>query len=179
MIGVWECHRQRVEEYGCRILKGNVTLFEIRRSLSPVPLPRYDPRCASDFDALGRSMIDNTCAQAELHPAPVGPHHAAIIEIARQARRAAREGRSWAARSPCSAAPELLAKRAMIRAIEESNPVERPAVEAGGQRTIRTGQVAVPSKTSVRMPRMLSADCASALTARGKPTRPERRRASG
>ena len=39
--------------------------------------------CAGDLPRLGRSMIDNTAAQAALHPELVGVHHRAIIEIAR------------------------------------------------------------------------------------------------
>lgn len=39
---------------------------------------------ASDFEALGRAMIDNTDAQASLHPGLVGPHHQRIIDVARQ-----------------------------------------------------------------------------------------------
>jgi D-glycero-alpha-D-manno-heptose-7-phosphate kinase len=80
---------------------------------------------AGDFQALGRSMIDNTCAQADLHPALVGPHHAAIIEIAR------RHGAvGWKVNGAGGmggsvtllSGPDLPAKRAMIREIEQSNP---------------------------------------------------------
>jgi len=38
---------------------------------------------AADFDALGRAMIANTYAQADLHPALIGADHQRIIEIAR------------------------------------------------------------------------------------------------
>jgi D-glycero-alpha-D-manno-heptose-7-phosphate kinase len=70
-------------------------------------------------------MIDNTCAQADLHPALVGPHHAAIIEIAR------RHGAvGWKVNGAGGmggsvtllSGPDLPAKRAMIREIEQSNP---------------------------------------------------------
>ena len=42
-----------------------------------------DALCAGDFAALGRAMVENTDAQAVLHPALVGSHHARVIEIAR------------------------------------------------------------------------------------------------
>jgi len=39
---------------------------------------------AADLEELGRSMIRNTDAQADLHPDLVGPHHRRAIEIARE-----------------------------------------------------------------------------------------------
>jgi D-glycero-alpha-D-manno-heptose-7-phosphate kinase len=39
---------------------------------------------AGDFEALGRSLIANTDAQGELHPALIGARHAEIIAIARE-----------------------------------------------------------------------------------------------
>jgi D-glycero-alpha-D-manno-heptose-7-phosphate kinase len=43
-----------------------------------------DALYAGDFAAFGRSLIENTCAQADLHPALVGAHHAEVIEIAQE-----------------------------------------------------------------------------------------------
>lgn len=43
-----------------------------------------DALYAGDFAALGRAMIENTDAQASLHPALAGPHHQRVIDIARR-----------------------------------------------------------------------------------------------
>jgi len=43
-----------------------------------------DALYAGDFEALGRAMVANTEAQENLHPDLVGPHHAKVIEIARE-----------------------------------------------------------------------------------------------
>jgi D-glycero-alpha-D-manno-heptose-7-phosphate kinase len=42
-----------------------------------------DALAAGDFAALGAAMIDNTAAQAQLHPDLVGPEAARVIELAR------------------------------------------------------------------------------------------------
>jgi len=42
--------------------------------------------CAADFAAFGRSMIENTEAQRDLHPALIGTAHQQVIDIAREFR---------------------------------------------------------------------------------------------
>ncbi|HWR51434.1 MAG TPA: hypothetical protein VN428_10025 [Bryobacteraceae bacterium] len=78
-----------------------------------------------DFAALGRVMQENTAAQAGLHEALVGPHHRTIIEIAKahgalgwKVNGAGGDGGSVTLLS----GPDLSAKRAMLRAIAETNP---------------------------------------------------------
>src|SRR5205085_2762253 len=39
---------------------------------------------AGDFEALGRTMVENTRAQQALHPALVSPAHQQIIDVARE-----------------------------------------------------------------------------------------------
>jgi D-glycero-alpha-D-manno-heptose-7-phosphate kinase len=81
---------------------------------------------AGDFAALGRAMIDNTEAQRRLHPALVSPDHQRIIEIAR-----AHEAVGWKVNGAggdggsvtilCGGVSRV--KRAMIREIEQENPL--------------------------------------------------------
>lgn len=80
---------------------------------------------AGDFESLGRVMIDNTDAQAALHPSLIGPHHQQIIEVARQYQAigwkvngAGGDGGSVTILS----GPDRSSKRAMIREIEAANP---------------------------------------------------------
>jgi D-glycero-alpha-D-manno-heptose-7-phosphate kinase len=54
------------------------------RPLRETPLKARDALFAADFVALGQAMIENTEAQALLHPDLVGPMHRAVIDIARQ-----------------------------------------------------------------------------------------------
>ena len=77
--------------------------------------------CAGDLARLGRSMIANTEAQIALHPALAGPHHRAIIEIARahgaigwKVNGAGGDGGSLTLLS----GPDYAEKRAMVHAIE-------------------------------------------------------------
>ncbi len=53
------------------------------RVLRRTPIHARDALYAGDFDAFGRAMIENTEAQANLHPDLVSPRHQAIIEVAR------------------------------------------------------------------------------------------------
>ena len=83
---------------------------------------------ASDFEALGRAMIDNTDAQASLHPSLVGPHHQRIIEVARRhhaigwkVNGAGGDGGSVTILS----GQDRSSKRAMIREIEAADPCYR------------------------------------------------------
>lgn len=80
---------------------------------------------AADLPALGRSMIENTQAQGELHPELVGPGHARIIEIARacgalgwKVNGAGGDGGSVTLLSGA----DRSGRRAMIRQIEQDNP---------------------------------------------------------
>jgi D-glycero-alpha-D-manno-heptose-7-phosphate kinase len=84
---------------------------------------------AGDMDALGRSMIANTDAQAELHTALVGEDAAAVIEVARahgvigwKVNGAGGPGGSLTLLS----GPSASAKRLMHRAIAELNWRYRP-----------------------------------------------------
>jgi len=54
------------------------------RALRRTPLLARDALYAGDFPALGRAMIENTEAQADLHPDLVSATHQAVIEVARQ-----------------------------------------------------------------------------------------------
>ena len=87
-----------------------------------------DALYAGDFEALGRAMIENTEAQAGLHPALIGPDHQRIIEIARRygalgwkVNGAGGAGGSVTLLSRADAT----SKRAMIREIEAANPSYR------------------------------------------------------
>jgi len=80
---------------------------------------------AGDFEALGRTMIENTEAQAALHPALVGPDHQRIIDIAR-----AHGAAGWKVNGAGGAGGSVTVlcgsdrtvKRAMIRDVESANP---------------------------------------------------------
>ena len=85
-----------------------------------------DALYAGDFAALGRSMVDNTAAQGELHPALISADAAQIIEIAR-----AHHALGWKVNGAGGdgGSITILAgdlsheKRAMIHAIESANPL--------------------------------------------------------
>jgi len=84
--------------------------------------------CAGDFAALGRAMVENTEAQARLHPALVGTEAAEVIAIAREhgapgwkVNGAGGEGGSLTLL--CDARSSR--KRALVRAIESARPAYR------------------------------------------------------
>lgn len=54
------------------------------RPLRRTPLRARDALCSRDFVAFGRAMIENTEAQANLHPGLVSPQHQAVIEVAKK-----------------------------------------------------------------------------------------------
>ncbi len=54
------------------------------RPLRRTPLLARDALLAGDFHSLGRAMIENTEAQANLHAGIVSPRHQAVIEVARR-----------------------------------------------------------------------------------------------
>jgi D-glycero-alpha-D-manno-heptose-7-phosphate kinase len=84
-----------------------------------------DALYAGDLEALGRAMIENTEAQAGLHPALIGPDHQRIIEIARRY-----QAPGWKVNGAGGAGgsvtvlsrADATSKRAMIREIEAANP---------------------------------------------------------
>jgi D-glycero-alpha-D-manno-heptose-7-phosphate kinase len=93
--------------------------------LRHTPVQARDALYAGDFAALGRAMIANTAAQAELHPALVSPTHQAVIDVARQfdaigwkVNGAGGDGGSVTILSGSESAE----KRAMLRAIHDSIP---------------------------------------------------------
>ncbi|MGE5647008.1 MAG: GHMP kinase [Acidobacteriota bacterium] len=83
-----------------------------------------DALYAGDFGALGRAMIENTEAQAALHPALVGPDHQRIIEIAK-----AYGADGWKVNGAGGAGgsvsilsgPDAARKRAMLREIRQAD----------------------------------------------------------
>jgi D-glycero-alpha-D-manno-heptose-7-phosphate kinase len=54
------------------------------RPLRRTPLLARDALFAGDFNSLGRAMIENTEAQANLHADLVSPRHRAVIDVARR-----------------------------------------------------------------------------------------------
>ncbi len=84
-----------------------------------------DALYAGDFEALGRAMVENTEAQANLHPALIGPDHQRIIDLA-QAHGAA----GWKVNGAGGAGGSVTvlcgsdrtAKRALLRDIQAANP---------------------------------------------------------
>lgn len=83
---------------------------------------------AGDFEALGRAMIDNTEAQQRLHPDLVGPDALSVIEIARKHGALGWKvngagGAGGSVSILCGDMSEV--KRAMIREIEQANPLFR------------------------------------------------------
>jgi D-glycero-alpha-D-manno-heptose-7-phosphate kinase len=88
--------------------------------------PARDALYAGDFVALGKAMIQNTEAQRNLHPDLISPDAQRVIEIAQahgaigwKVNGAGGDGGSLA----LLCGPSSHAKRAMIRAIEEENPL--------------------------------------------------------
>jgi len=84
---------------------------------------------AGDFAALGRAMIDNTAAQAELHPALVSADAQQLIKLASEhgaigwkVNGAGGEGGSVALLCGANAS----AKRSLLRAIPHENPLFQP-----------------------------------------------------
>jgi D-glycero-alpha-D-manno-heptose-7-phosphate kinase len=79
-----------------------------------------------DFAALGRAMVSNTEAQAQLHPDLVGRDARTVIEIAR-----AHGALGWKVNGAGGdggsvtllTGPESAAKRALVRAIEQTDPL--------------------------------------------------------
>ncbi|NLD74981.1 MAG: GHMP kinase, partial [Chloroflexi bacterium] len=81
---------------------------------------------AGDFEQLGRAMQENTEAQRALHPALISRDAQQIIDIAREygalgwkVNGAGGEGGSLTLLT----GPSMSEKRAMLRAIEETNPL--------------------------------------------------------
>ncbi len=93
-------------------------------TLRQIPAKARDALYAQDFKALGKSMIENTEAQAALHQGLVSPSHRSIIEIA-----GAHGAIGWKVNGAggdggsvtilCSPDPSI--KRQMLRAVEEAD----------------------------------------------------------
>ena len=83
---------------------------------------------AGDLAALGRAMIENTEAQARLHPELVGPDAQTVIELARQ-----HDALGWKINGAGGdggsvtllTGPESATKRRLIHAVEETNSLFR------------------------------------------------------
>lgn len=93
--------------------------------LRQTPVNARDALYAGDFAALGRTMIENTDAQANLHPDLVSPRHQAVIDVAGQfgalgwkVNGAGGDGGSVSVLSGTESAK----KRKMLRAIQEAVP---------------------------------------------------------
>lgn len=88
-----------------------------------------DALAAGDFAALGRAMIDNTAAQAELHPALVNTEARELIELARE-----HDAIGWKVNGAGGdggsltllCGPSASARRSMISTIEQTNPLFQP-----------------------------------------------------
>ncbi len=87
-----------------------------------------DALYAGDLEALGEAMIENTAAQAALHPALVSPNHQRIIDIARE-----HGACGWKVNGAGGAGgsvtllcgPDRAAKRTLLREIEATEPKYR------------------------------------------------------
>jgi len=97
-------------------------------SLRLTPVQARDALYAGDFAALGRTMIANTDAQANLHPELVSPQHQAVIGVARsfgalgwKVNGAGGDGGSVTVLGNC----DTSVKREMVRAIEATVPGTR------------------------------------------------------
>lgn len=98
------------------------------RALRATAPKSRDALYAGDFAALGRAMVENTDAQAALHPALVGAGHLRVIDVARRhgavgwkVNGAGGDGGSVTILTAGDAAE----KRAMIRAMRELDPPAR------------------------------------------------------
>lgn len=93
--------------------------------LRVTPEKSKDALYAGDLEALGRAMIENTEAQANLHPALVGPNHRKVIAIAKRHGAAGWKvnGAGGAGGSvTLLSGPDRARKRAMIRDVEAADP---------------------------------------------------------
>jgi D-glycero-alpha-D-manno-heptose-7-phosphate kinase len=88
-----------------------------------------DAFSAGDFVALGQAMIDNTRAQAELHPALVSDHARHVIDVA-----AAHGALGWKVNGAGGeggsltllCGPRAGAKRSLVRALPAADPLFQP-----------------------------------------------------
>lgn len=88
-----------------------------------------DATYAGDFPALGRAMIDNTAAQAELHPSLISDDAQQLIELAQEhgaigwkVNGAGGEGGSVT----LLCGPNASARRNLLRTVVEVNPLFQP-----------------------------------------------------
>ena len=115
-----------VHERVIKSLKGAGPDCKQLNDLRATAEPSRDAVYAGDFAALGRAMIDNTDAQARLHPDLISREARRVIEIARE-----HDALGWKVNGAGGeggsvtilAGPLSHAKRAMIREIEQENPL--------------------------------------------------------
>jgi D-glycero-alpha-D-manno-heptose-7-phosphate kinase len=118
----------QIHERVIRHLEGTGCMARPLEALRGTAEPARDALSAGDFPALGKAMIQNTEAQRLLHPDLVSPEAQRVVEIAQahsalgwKVNGAGGDGGSLTILCGVSSA----AKRAMIRQIEEDNPLLR------------------------------------------------------
>jgi len=103
--------------------------------------PSRDALCAGDFAALGRAMIDNSEAQRRLHPDLISRDADRVVEIAR-----AHGALGWKVNGAGGEGGSVTilggalshARRAMLREIEEENPLFKSIPIALSRHGLRT-----------------------------------------
>jgi D-glycero-alpha-D-manno-heptose-7-phosphate kinase len=139
--GWWELDRRLVLIYLGRSHSSSEVQERVIRSLEDVGPdnllleslrwtadPSRDALCAGDLAALGQAMVQNTLAQADLHPYLVGRDAQRVIDVARE-----RGAQGWKVNGAGGEGGSVTilagyltcAKRAMIRKIEEESPLFR------------------------------------------------------
>ena len=115
----------KVHEMVIQELEGAGSEAAKLRPLRETARKSRDALCGGDFAALGRTMIENTDAQANLHPGLIGADHRHIIEIAAaygavgwKVNGAGGEGGSVTILS----GPDRTGQRTMLCEIERSDP---------------------------------------------------------
>lgn len=116
----------QIHERVIRRLEGAGSTARALEALRATAEPARDALYAGDFVALGRAMVENTEGQRNLHPDLVSPDAQKVIEIAQahgaigwKVNGAGGDGGSLS----LLCGPSSHAKRAMIREIEEENPL--------------------------------------------------------
>ena len=117
----WQIHERVI-----RHLENAGSTAQPLEALRATAEPARDALYAGDFVALGKAMIQNTEAQRNLHPDLVSPDAQRVVEIAQahgaigwKVNGAGGDGGSLT----ILCGPSSHAKRAMIREIEEENPL--------------------------------------------------------
>lgn len=127
LIYLGKSHRSSdVHEMVIRSLKNAGPDCQELNDLRNTAVKSRDALYAGDFAALGAAMVENTRAQAGLHPALIGPEAASVIEIA-----AKYDALGWKVNGAGGDGGSLTilcdsnaqTKRAMLSAIEQENPL--------------------------------------------------------